>query len=118
MSCSTTNAPPQLVELRQSKSFGRFDDHDRGSRHINPDLYDRGCQYHLEFTPPKSAGHHFTFVSAKSAVEHTYLEAAESDPNRLLVLLKRCGCNLVGGFDQWVDDVPLSSGFDLRSKKP
>ena len=106
---STTDAPPHLMKLRQTETFGILDEHDRGVGHVDADL-DHGCGHqYLEMMGSKCLHDPSRFRAVESSVDTPNSSGSQCSRDRFgLPGNGGHGSRLVG-LDSRINDVGLAS---------
>ncbi len=111
---AATDAPAQLVELREAEALGVLDDHDRGVRHVNADLDHGRRDEHLYLAADEAAHHLFLLGGLHPAVQEADGEVREDAVAQVLEHARRVlQVHLLGLFDERVDDVRLTARAHL-----
>src|SRR5438093_10299837 len=90
------------MELRQPKSFGMLDDHDRGVRYVDANLDHRRGNQDVEIGACKS-DHHAIFVRPLHASVDQAHAVLEYHGEMAMPLLRRGKVEGFGFVDQWAD---------------
>ena len=112
------DAAPQLMQLGQAEALGVLDDHDARVRHVHPHLDDRRRHKNVNLAGGERLHHALFAVRLHAAVQQADAVGGEDLLSEMIVHLGgRLEIDLVGFFDQRVDDVRLPAGVELLPDK-
>ena len=117
--CSASDAPAELVELRESESVGVFDNHDGRIGHINAHFDDRGGDKHVYIARFECLHHAFFVGGLHFSVEESDGEFGEHFCGEFLVFgFGGFDFGERGGFfDERQNDKNLPTFFDFLSRE-
>ena len=117
--CSASDAPAELVELRESESVGVFDNHDGRIGHINAHFDDRGGDKHVYIARFECLHHAFFVGGLHFSVEESDGEFGEYFCREFLMFgFGGFDFGERGGFfDEGQDDKNLPTFFDFLSRE-
>ncbi len=110
---AASDAPAQLMQLREAEAIGIHDQHDRGVRDIDADFDHRRADENVDVAGFESLHRCFLVSRRHAPVQHRDLAMGKAFADRFESLLERLQVQLFRFFDDRIDNVDLRAGPDL-----